>query len=105
MFLGGNIKNLGRIDGVDQWNSFTNTSKQIRSTVLINIDETIGEEALILNQWKVVKSKMTFVIKYDFKLTTLDLCTNVCTIFLPYLVNLSHQIFAHLKCLFFLIKD
>jgi len=49
---------LGEIDGVDQWESLTETSKHMRSMVLINIDETRGEEALIFNHWKVVKSKV-----------------------------------------------
>jgi len=54
--LGGNFENLGQIDGVDQWKSLTETSKQKRSMILININEKSGEEALIFNQWKVVKS-------------------------------------------------
>lgn len=57
LFLGGNFEDLGKIDGVDQWKSLTDSSKQVRSKILINIDETRGEEALIFNQWKVVKSK------------------------------------------------
>lgn len=57
LFLGGNFEDLGKIDGIDQWKSLTDTLKQVRSKVLINIDETSGEEALIFNQWKVVKSK------------------------------------------------
>ena len=56
--LGGDFEDLGRIDGVDQWESLTETSKRTRSMVLINIDETSGEEALIFNHWKVVKSKV-----------------------------------------------
>jgi len=55
--LGGDFEDLGQIDGVDQWESLTETSKRMRSMVLINIDETSGEEALIFNHWKVVKSK------------------------------------------------
>jgi len=51
------LKDLGKIDGVDQWKSLTDTLEQVRSKVLINIDEKSGEEALIFNQWKVVKSK------------------------------------------------
>lgn len=54
--LGGNFEDLGQIDGVDQWDSLTDTSKHTRTMVLINIDETRGEEALIFNQWKIVKS-------------------------------------------------
>jgi len=57
IILGGNFEDLGQIDGIDQWKSLTETSKQMRSIILINIDETRGEEALIFNQWKVVKSR------------------------------------------------
>jgi len=60
IFLGGNFEDLGQIDGVDQWKSLTETSKHMRSMILINIDETSGEEALIFNHWKVVKSKDIF---------------------------------------------
>lgn len=63
MFLGGNVEDLGHIDGIDQWKSLTETSKRMRSMMLINIDETRGEEALVFNQWKVVKSKHFFLIK------------------------------------------
>jgi len=56
VFSGGNVDNLGKIDGVDQWRSLTNTLTPIRLTLLVNIDEKSGEEALIFNQWKVVKS-------------------------------------------------
>ncbi|XP_025194249.1 arylsulfatase B-like isoform X2 [Melanaphis sacchari] len=64
---GGNFENLGNIDGVDQWKSLTDTSEQIRSKVLINIDETRGEEAIIFNQWKVVKSNRTSDLVINFK--------------------------------------
>lgn len=57
MILGGNVENLGNIDGVNQWTSLNNTLKPIRSTILINIDESRGEEALIFDRWKVIKSK------------------------------------------------
>lgn len=57
VLLGGDFEDLGKIDGIDQWKSLTETSKHLRSTILINIDETRGEEALIFNQWKLVKSK------------------------------------------------
>lgn len=56
VFSGGNVDNLGKIDGVDQWRSLTNTLTPIRLTLLVNIDEKSGEEAFIFNQWKVVKS-------------------------------------------------
>ncbi|XP_060839029.1 arylsulfatase B-like [Rhopalosiphum padi] len=64
---GGNFDDLGQIDGVDQWESLTETSKRMRSMALINIDETRGEEALIFNHWKVVKSNRTSDIVYFLK--------------------------------------
>lgn len=56
LFSGGDFEDLGQIDGIDQWKSLIETSKPMRSIILINIDEIRGEEALILDQWKVVKS-------------------------------------------------
>jgi hypothetical protein len=56
---------LGQIDGVNQWTSLTNTSEQMRSKILININEKIGEEALIFKQWKVVKSIHFFKLFFD----------------------------------------
>ncbi|XP_025421961.1 arylsulfatase B-like isoform X2 [Sipha flava] len=61
---GGNVEDLGQIDGVNQWTSLTNTSEQMRSKILININEKIGEEALIFKQWKVVKSNRTSGFSY-----------------------------------------
>lgn len=52
---------MGQIDGIDQWKSLIETSKRMRSIILINIDEKRGEEALILDQWKVVKSKKFYL--------------------------------------------
>lgn len=64
---GGNFEDLGKIDGVDQWKSLTDTLEQARSNVLINIDEKSGEEALIFNQWKVVKSNRTSNMVFNLK--------------------------------------
>ncbi|VVC41236.1 Alkaline-phosphatase-like, core domain,Alkaline phosphatase-like, alpha/beta/alpha,Sulfatase, N- [Cinara cedri] len=64
---GGNFEDLGQIDGIDQWKSLTETSKHMRSIILINIDEIRGEEALIFNQWKAVKSNRTSDIAYYLK--------------------------------------
>ncbi|XP_050430569.1 arylsulfatase B-like isoform X2 [Adelges cooleyi] len=61
---GGDFIDLGQIDGIDQWNSLTESSKIMRSIALVNIDETRGEEALIFNQWKIVKSNKTSDIAY-----------------------------------------
>lgn len=65
--IGGNFGDLGQIDGVDQWKSLTETSKPTRSMVLINIDENRGEEALIFNQWKAVKSNVLVLITYLYQ--------------------------------------
>ncbi|VVC28693.1 Alkaline-phosphatase-like, core domain,Alkaline phosphatase-like, alpha/beta/alpha,Sulfatase, N- [Cinara cedri] len=56
---GGNLENLDSVDGINQWTSITDNLKQMRTSILINIDEVRGEKALIFNQWKVVKSNRT----------------------------------------------
>lgn len=57
--LGGNVHDLGTIDGFNQWTNFIDAStRPIRTIILVNIDEIRGEEALILNEWKIVKSKI-----------------------------------------------
>lgn len=45
--LGGNVNNLGQIDGVNQWNSLINNGKSGRSSLLINIDEVQHSAGLI----------------------------------------------------------
>ncbi|XP_050061914.1 arylsulfatase B-like isoform X2 [Aphis gossypii] len=64
---GGDLEELGDIDGVNQWKSLTDTSEQVRSKVLINIDEARGEEAIIFDQWKVVKSNRTSNLAINLK--------------------------------------
>lgn len=58
---------LGQIDGIDQWKSLIETSKPMRSIILINIDEIRGEEALILDQWKVVKSNEFYLSNQQWR--------------------------------------
>lgn len=63
LFSGGNFYDLGTIDGFNQWSNFIDDStRPIRTIILVNIDEIRGEEALILNEWKIVKSKILNVI-------------------------------------------
>lgn len=102
LVLGGNVENLGQIDGVDQWMSLINTLKPIRSTILINIDETRGEEALIFDRWKVVKSKMISMdhrnILYISDIIMIEFCDlYYIKNYTKYLINLSWKYFISIK--------
>ncbi|KAL6953788.1 N-acetylgalactosamine-4-sulfatase, partial [Sarracenia purpurea var. burkii] len=55
---GGNVSQLGHIDGVNQWDHLTKPNvKSPRKEILLNIDEVKGEEAIISGNWKFIKSK------------------------------------------------
>lgn len=44
---GGNLEDLGSLDGVNQWNVLSNNELTERSGVLLNIDELLNNSALI----------------------------------------------------------
>lgn len=44
---GGNVTNLGRIDGVNQWAVIKNYTETQRDSVLINIDDNLNYSGLI----------------------------------------------------------
>lgn len=53
---GGNVSNLGQIDGINQWDHLTGKAAHSpRKEVLLNIDEVKGDEAIIVGNWKLVK--------------------------------------------------
>lgn len=45
--LGGDGKNLGKIDGINQWDNLINDRGSSRSNLLINIDEVYDSSGLI----------------------------------------------------------
>lgn len=45
--LGGDAKDLGDIDGVDQWKTITDNEMTQRHDVLLNIDEELNITAII----------------------------------------------------------
>lgn len=53
---GGNVSQLGHIDGINQWDYLTKSQvKSPRKEILLNIDEVKGEEAMIMGNWKLIK--------------------------------------------------
>lgn len=52
---GGNIKDLGVIDGMDQWKVINNRSEVQRTAVLVNIDEILGQQAAIVGNYKYLR--------------------------------------------------
>ncbi|XP_039279283.1 arylsulfatase B-like isoform X2 [Nilaparvata lugens] len=51
---GGNVKSLGTIDGINQWETITKGLKSPRKTILHNIDDTSGYSAIRINDYKYV---------------------------------------------------
>lgn len=44
---GGNVKDLGKIDGINQWPALTESKTFKRTTLLLNIDEIYNSSAII----------------------------------------------------------
>lgn len=57
MFVGGNISDLGVIDGTSMWESFVNIKKSPRNLMLHNIDDITGFSAIRDEQFKYIKGK------------------------------------------------
>ncbi|XP_066901742.1 arylsulfatase B [Halyomorpha halys] len=54
---GGNSDELESKDGINQWDSLRSSTQGARDTIIINIDEETNTEAVIKNNWKLVKRK------------------------------------------------
>ncbi|XP_063973449.1 arylsulfatase B-like isoform X1 [Diachasmimorpha longicaudata] len=52
---GGNVNDLGIIDGINQWSTIKRGQSGNRKSLLVNIDETVNREAAILGQYKLLK--------------------------------------------------
>ncbi|XP_015114107.1 arylsulfatase B [Diachasma alloeum] len=52
---GGNDKDLGIIDGVNQWPTIERGESGRRKSLLVNIDETVNREAAIIGRYKLLK--------------------------------------------------
>ncbi|XP_033227923.1 arylsulfatase B-like [Belonocnema kinseyi] len=55
---GGNIANLGELDGVDQWSTVQVGERSSRDFILINIDRNSRNVAAILGNFKLIKSPL-----------------------------------------------
>lgn len=52
---GGNLKDLGIIDGVDQWPVLSEGRGYARDSIVLNIDEITKTEGAIHNRFKLVR--------------------------------------------------
>ena len=43
------------VDGFDQWKTLQGDVQSPRKEILLNIDTEVGEEGLIVKQWKIIK--------------------------------------------------
>ena len=54
---GGNIADLGELDGIDQWSTIRDDKEDSREFVLVNIDEKENTEAAIFKNFKIIKGE------------------------------------------------
>lgn len=59
---GGNIANLGELDGVDQWSTVQFGKGSSRDFILINIDRNSRNVAAILGNFKFIKGELIYDI-------------------------------------------
>lgn len=52
---GGDLKDLGKIDGVDQWRMLNYGDVKVREKLLLNIDEVSKTEGAIYKQFKLIR--------------------------------------------------
>jgi len=57
IFAGGNTQDLGAIDGISMWESFSNDKKSPRKQILHNIDDITGYAAIRDINFKYIKGK------------------------------------------------
>lgn len=74
---GGNVRDLGAITGVSQWQTLTSSQKSPRDLVLINIDETTGTEAAMSGLYKYVKGTGETLPKRVYKDIDISNATNI----------------------------
>lgn len=55
---GGNLKDLGNIDGVDQWPVLSEGRGYARDSIVLNIDEVTKTEGAIYNRFKLVRGSV-----------------------------------------------
>lgn len=59
---GGNLFDLGQIDGVDQWSKLQKNEQGTRKFLLVNIDEKENTESGIFQKFKIVKGNRNKLI-------------------------------------------
>jgi arylsulfatase A-like enzyme len=69
---GGNLTGLvGKIDGVDQWNSISNNKTSPRKQVLLDIDELTKTAAIRDGDWKLVIGEHLAAFQKDIQMCTI----------------------------------
>lgn len=77
-FTGGNVSNLGKVDGVSHWEFWKNSEvKPPRNRILVNINEVTNEKAFIMGKWKysistystILMDEYSYLITLYFKFT------------------------------------
>jgi arylsulfatase A-like enzyme len=64
---GGDLRDLGEIDGLDQWSMLSEGHPRIREEMLLNIDEISKTEGAIYKQYKLVRGTLESETKvYDY---------------------------------------
>ncbi|XP_047354134.1 arylsulfatase B-like [Vespa velutina] len=53
----GNVHYMKDFDGIDQWNTIRKDKRSKRNSLLVNIDDKIGEESAIIGKYKLIKRK------------------------------------------------
>lgn len=57
---GGDLKDLGEIDGVDQWRMLSEGYPEARQTLLLNIDEVSKTEGAVYKSFKLLRGAVSF---------------------------------------------
>ena len=62
---GGNLRDLGDIDGVDQWPVLSEGRGYARESIVLNIDEVTRTEGAIYNRYKLVRGNDLFYLSLN----------------------------------------
>ena len=62
---GGNLRDLGDIDGVDQWPVLSEGRGYARESIVLNIDEVTKTEGAIYNRYKLVRGNDLFYLSLN----------------------------------------
>nr|XP_018914561.1 PREDICTED: arylsulfatase B-like [Bemisia tabaci] len=62
---GGDVSTLKGLDGVNQWFNLVDERTEVpRNQLLVNINEKLGDWAIIVDEWKLVKVNITHLVNF-----------------------------------------